>query len=239
MNQNTKIIPFKDDDENNTFSERAQIKAQGIRLNILRKFVNRNLKNFGDDVHIEPGMLGRYERGTTVIHEPAVFKICINLRNKYNVFVDPNWLLKGEGLGPHIIKENSEVKLKNVQEIVEKYNTYYDDGNIALDVHNNTNEAQLFPGHHLTMSKLIDLEKEDELAQIEYLDVVMTLKKNHPYFDNGKSFVVKCTYDFENKKFIINKQKNSFEPIALKKSEIESIKIINGLIAHNGSIKLK
>lgn len=235
----TKIIEFKEDNENlNVFSERAQVKSQGIRLNILRKFVNRNLKDFGDDVNIEPGMLGRYERGTTVIHEPAVFKICINLRNKYNVFVDPNWLLKGEGLGPHIIKENSEVKLKNIQEIVDKYNSHYDDGKSSLDNHNNSNENQMFSGHHLTMAKVVNLNKEDELAKIEYLDVVMTLKKDHPYFNNGKSMIVKCTYDCDSQSFIINKQQNSFDPIALEKNAIESIKIINGLVGHSGSLKI-
>jgi transcriptional regulator with XRE-family HTH domain len=238
MNHDNKIIgfnevSFKEDDESlNIFLDKAQIKAQGIRLNILRKFVGENLKDFGYKTDIEPGMLGRYERGTTVIHQPAIFKICKSLLEKYGVFVDPNWIFKGEGYGPHLIKENTKVKLKNIQEWVNKAKEYYKEENNVLNINENQDDDNMFLGKYLTMGSLVDLNNEEELNQLEYLDVVLTFKKANPICQKDV-ILAKISYDIENKKFIVNNKNFNKNPFFVEKDEIKSIKIINTLIKYN------
>ena len=237
LNNKNNVINFNK--ENTTiFSEKANIKAKGIRVNLVRKSVNLNLKEFGELCKVESGMLGRYERGSTAIHITCIFRICISLRDKFNLFVDPEWIENGSGYGPHIINEGTVVYLKDIDDLVKQYTSCYNDGKEVLNIHKNENPNSIFNGQYLTMGKSVDLNNIKELYELDYVECDVTLNKEIAELDNKKNVIAKVSYDEESGKFILNNKINKISPVAVNKKDIVNIKIINGFAAYEGNLNI-
>lgn len=234
-----RIINFNKEINNQSFSEKAYIKAKGIRVNLVRKSVNLNLKEFGELCKVESGMLGRYERGSTAIHITCIFKICISLRDKFNLFVDPEWIENGTGYGPHIINEGTTTYLKDVDDLIKQYTACYDDGKSSLNYHSITNKDNIFNGNYVTIGQLIDLNNPKDLYQLSYVEADIKLKKAFKELDDQLNIVGKISYDEEANQFIINNKKDGLTPVCLEKKDIESIKVLNGFALCEKPINLK
>ncbi len=236
-NNKNNIINFNK--ENTTiFSEKANIKAKGIRVNLVRKSVNLNLKEFGELCKVESGMLGRYERGSTAIHITCIFRICISLRDKFNLFVDPEWIENGSGYGPHIINEDTMIYLKDIDDLIRQYTNCYGDAKETLNTYKNDNKNTIFSGQYLTIGKKVNVNNPKELSELDYVECDVTLNKPLESFDNKQNFIAKVSYDEESDRFILNNKYHKTSPIAIQKKDIVNIKILNGFAAYEGNLNL-
>lgn len=247
-NYNNKIIPLNSEEKeffensygkNNLMNltpkslnmhQKTLNKERGLRLNILRKSLGLNLKEFGDICKIESGMLGRYERGSTEIHETCVLKIHINIRSKLGYFVDPSWILNGNGFGLHTIDDNSEIQLKSIEDNVKQYVNSYSDYKESLSVYENNSQNNMFYGKNIIFGKRIDLKKMEDLLLLDNIECYVEL--------NNKSIMVgHVSYD-EDQKSLILKETSSKEFFNFQIADIKFINIIQGFVRNKENFNL-
>ena len=202
--------------QGNNHISKILIKAQGSRLNILRRNLGYNLKDFGNFCGIEPGMLGRYDRGSTAIHTACVLNICLQLRSQ-GYLISPEWILDGKGICPRIINSNTDLQLKNIEE----FNSSYDQcttNKYKLFSSEINNPSSMFNGSCNIIGTSIDLSKEENFIDLNYIYCNIT---------TDKSVIAIVSYDFERKLFIVNEE-GVDKPYTLTKDKIKNLSIING-----------
>jgi hypothetical protein len=226
-NNNQNIINF--DERNNALlltdnflyntNDAAHQKEMGLKINIARKNLKENLKDFSAACEIEAGMMGRYERGTTEINESCILKISVNCLEKYNYYIDGDWIVNGNYLSPRFITKKN-MKVKTVDQISQELKNMLESNSktevIEFTNHDTTSD---FAGNCLFFTKAIDFNKQTDLLMVNYIDCYIEIENQQPQ-------IALVSYDMESNCFIVNNGNN--KPYKVLSKDLKKLNIIEG-----------